>query len=99
MWHVRDTFYQLKASATAVLSSPGGKRKFKGQFTANTTLKGENYTEDIYVIEGQCVNDLLSPHAAHQVVLVQGINETTAHLYGLWACKDWAIWKSKAALC
>ena len=50
---------QLRPS-TAILSSPGEKLNCKGQFTANIALNKNTYSEDIYVFEGPCVNNLLS---------------------------------------
>ena len=50
---------QLQPS-NAILSSPGGKLNCKGKFTANIALKENTNCEDIYIIEGPCVNNLLS---------------------------------------
>ena len=72
---------QLQTS-NAVLSSPGGKLNCKGLFTANITLKGNTYSEDMYIIEGPSVNNLLSRQAACRMGLVQRVNETTADVYG-----------------
>ncbi|KAL9963006.1 hypothetical protein ACROYT_G032167 [Oculina patagonica] len=72
---------QLQTS-NAVLSSPGGKLNCKGLFTANITLKENTYSEDMYIIEGPCVNNLLSRQAACRMGLVQRVNETTADVYG-----------------
>ena len=54
----------------------------KGQFTAEISLKNIQYFVDIYVIEGSCVNNLLSRHAACQMGLVQRIEETAANVSG-----------------
>jgi len=72
---------QLQTS-NVVLSSPGGKLKCKGLFTANVTLKENTYSEDIYIIECPCVDNLLSRQAACRMGLVQRVNETTADVYG-----------------
>ena len=72
---------QLQTS-NAVLSSPGEKLNCKGLFTANITLKGNTHSEDMYIIEGPCVNNLLSQQAACRMGLVQRVNETTADVYG-----------------
>jgi len=72
---------KLKPS-NAVLSSPGGMLNCKGQFTAEISLKNKLYCVDIYVIQGPCVNILLSRHAACQMGLVQCIEETTANVFG-----------------
>ena len=45
---------------SAVLSSSGGMLRCKGQFIANVSHKNKLYCVDIYVIEGDCVNSLLS---------------------------------------
>ena len=68
--------------SNAILSSPGGKLNCKGRFTANIVLKENTYREDIYIIEGPCVNNLLSRQAACRMGLVQRVNETTADVYG-----------------
>ena len=54
---------QLQPS-NAILSSLGGKLNCKGRFTANIALKETTYSEDIYIIEGPSVNNLLSRQAA-----------------------------------
>ena len=72
---------KLKPS-NAVLSSPGGMLNCKGQFTADISLKNKQYRVDIYVIEGACVNNLLSRHAASQMGLVHRLEETTADVFG-----------------
>lgn len=61
--------------------SPGGRLNCKGQFTANIVLNGKTYSEDLYIIEGPCVNNLLGRQAAHRMGLVQRINETTGSVY------------------
>ena len=68
--------------SNAILSSPGGKLNCKGRFTANIALKENTYSEDIYIIEGPSVNNLLSRQAACRMGLVQRVNETTADVYG-----------------
>ena len=65
-----------------MLSSPGGLLNCKDQFTAEISLKDKQYFADIYVIEGSCVNNLLSHHAVCQMGLVQRIEETTANVFG-----------------
>ena len=72
---------KLKPS-NAVLSSPGGMLKCRGQFTAEISLKNKPYFIDMYVIEGVCVNNLLSRHAACQMGLVQRAEESTANVFG-----------------
>ena len=72
---------KLKPS-NAMLSSPGGTLNCKGQFTADISLKDKRYFVDIYVIEGSCVNNLLSRHAACQMGLVLRIEGTTANVFG-----------------
>ena len=72
---------KLKPS-NAVLSSPGGMLNCRGQFTAEISLKNKLYYVDIYVIQGLCVNNLLSLHAACQMGLGQRIEETTANAFG-----------------
>ena len=62
---------KLKPS-NAVLSSPGGVLSCKGQFTADISLKNKLYRVEIYVVEGPCVNNLLSRQAACQMGLVTG---------------------------
>ena len=69
-------------SSNAMLSSPGGMLNCKGQFTAEISLKNKLYFIDIYVIEGVCVNNLLSRHAACQTGLVQRVEESTANVFG-----------------
>ena len=68
--------------SSAVLSSPGGMLSCEGQFIANISHKNKLYCVDIYVIEGDCVNNLLSRHAACQMGLVQRVEETTANVFG-----------------
>ena len=80
---------KLKPS-NAMLSSPGGMLKCKGQFTAEISHNNKQYFVDIFVIEGSCVNNLLSRHAACQMALVQRIEETTANVFddiGLMNCE------------
>ena len=72
---------KLKLS-NAVLSSPGGMLNCKGQFTAEIPHKNKLYFIDSYVIEGVCVNNLLSRHAACQMGLVQRVEESTANVFG-----------------
>ena len=72
---------KLKPSR-AVLSSPGGMFSCKGQFTVSISHKNKLYCVDDYVIEGDCVNNLLSRHAACQKGLVQRVEETTANVFG-----------------
>ena len=72
---------KLKPSS-AVLSSPGGMLSCKGQFTANISHKNKLYCLNIYVIEGGCINNLLSRHAACQMGLVQRVEEMTANVFG-----------------
>lgn len=72
---------KLKPS-NAVLSSPGGILSCKGQFTADISLKNKLCRVEIYVIEGPCVNNLLSCHAACQMGLVKPIEENTADVFG-----------------
>ena len=69
-------------SSNAVLSSPGGILSCKGQFTADISLKNKLYRVDIYVVEGPCVNNLLSRHASCQMGLVKRIEENTADVFG-----------------
>ena len=54
---------KLKPSS-AVQSSPGGMLSCKDRFTANISHKNKLYSLNIYVIEGDCINNLLSRHAA-----------------------------------
>lgn len=72
---------KLKPSSAA-LSSPGGMLSCKGQFTANISHKNKLYCLNIYVIEGDCINNLLSRHAACQTGLVERVEETTANVFG-----------------
>lgn len=72
---------KLKPS-NAVLSSPGGILSCKGQFTADISLNNKLCRVEIYVIEGPCVNNLLSCHAACQMGLVKPIEENTADVFG-----------------
>lgn len=72
---------KLKPSSAA-LSSPGGMLSCKGQFTANISHKNKLYCLNIYVIEGDCINNLLSRHAACQMGLVERVEETTANVFG-----------------
>ena len=67
--------------SSAVLSSPGGMLSCKGQITANISHKNKLYCVDICVIEGDCVNKLLS-HNACQIGLVQCVEEITANVFG-----------------
>ena len=69
-------------SSNAMLSSPGWMLNCKGQFTAEISLKNKPHSIDIYVIEGVCVNNLLSRHAACQMGLVQRIEESNANVFG-----------------
>ena len=69
---------KLKPS-NAVLSSPGGMLKCRGQFTAEISLKNKPYFIDMYVTEGVCVNNLPSRHTACQMGLVQRAKESTAN--------------------
>ena len=48
---------KLKPSS-AELFSPGGMLSCKGQFTASISHKNKLYCVDIFVIEGDCVNNL-----------------------------------------
>ena len=70
---------KLKPSS-AVLCSPGGVLSRKGQFIANISHKNKLYCVDIYAID--CVNNLVSRHAACQMGLVQRVEETTANVFG-----------------
>ena len=72
---------KLKPSS-AVLSSPGGMLSSKAQLTANISHENKLYCFDIYVIEGDCISNLLSSHAACQMSLVQQVEETTANVFG-----------------
>ena len=72
---------KLKPSS-ALQSSPGGTLSCKGQFTANVSHKNKLYCWNIYVIEGDCINNLLSRHAVCQIGLVQRVEETTANVIG-----------------
>ena len=72
---------KLKPS-NAVLSSPGGMLKCRGQFIVEISLMNKSYFIDMYVIEGVCVNNLLSCHAACQMGLVQCVEESTANVFG-----------------
>ena len=69
-------------SLNAMLSSPGGMLNCKGQFTAEISLKNKLYFIDIYVIEGVCVNNLLSCHTSCQMGLVQCAEQSTANVFG-----------------
>lgn len=46
------------------------------------SLNGNTYSEDVYIIEGPCVNNLLSQQAACWMGLVQRFSETTETIYG-----------------
>lgn len=72
---------KLKPSS-ALLSSLGGMLSCKGQFIANISHKNKLYCLDIYVIEGDCINNILSRHAACQMGLVQRMEEKTANMFG-----------------
>ena len=65
-----------------MLSCPGGILSCKGQFKADISLKNKLYRVQIYVVEGPCVNNLLSRHALRQMGLVKRIEETVADVFG-----------------
>ena len=81
------TFHSLKRKpllkkSKAILTSPGGRLQVKGEFWAQTSLKGRSYKFRIIVVASRMGSNLLSRSTAEKMGLVLRVEEIHKEVFG-----------------